>query len=226
MNVAAGDKFAFSTSARSIGRLQGPVTVQLVDDQENILAEATVSPRSDQWRPVRSSAHRHKKLPTSQTALSGECEGQLFLDMVSLLPESTWKNHGLRPDLCEMLAGLKPSFFRFPGGCWVEGEDMSRMYQWKKTIGDVSQRTPLYNIWGYNATHGLGYHEYLQLSEDLGAEPLFCINCGMSHKEVTPMEQMGQWVQDALDAIEYANGPVDSVWGGLRARRGIRSRST
>lgn len=220
MNVAAGDKFAFSTSARSTGRLQGPVTVQLVDDQENVLAEANVSPRSDQWRKYEATLIATKKCPQAKLRISGECEGDLFLDMVSLLPNSTWKNHGLRPDLCEMLDELKPSFFRFPGGCWVEGENMSRMYQWKKTIGDVSQRTPLYNIWGYNATHGLGYHEYLQLAEDLGAEPLFCLNCGMSHREVTPMEQMAQWVQDALDAIEYANGPVDSVWGAQRAAAG------
>ncbi len=220
MNVAAGEKFAFSTSARATGRLQGPVTVQLVDDRENVLAEANVAPRSDQWRKYEATLTATKNYPQAKLRLSGECEGELFLDMVSLLPQSTWKNHGLRPDLCEMLDGLKPSFFRFPGGCWVEGENMSRMYQWKKTIGDVSQRTPLYNIWGYNATHGLGYHEYLQLAEDLGAEPLFCVNCGMSHKEVTPMEQMAQWVQDALDAIEYANGPVDSVWGAQRAAAG------
>ena len=97
---------------------------------------------------------------------------------------------------------------------------MAHMYHWKNTIGDPAVRTPLWNIWGYFATHGLGYHEYLQLSEDLGAEPMFCINVGMSHKEVIPMDQMGQWVQDALDAIEYANGPVDSVWGSLRAKNG------
>ena len=86
---------------------------------------------------------------------------------------------------------------------------LSTMNHWKNTIGNIDTRTPLWNIWGYNATHGLGYHEYLQLAEDLGAEPLFCINAGISHKEVVPLDQMGQWVQDALDAIEYANGPVN-----------------
>jgi alpha-L-arabinofuranosidase len=94
------------------------------------------------------------------------------------------------------------------------------MYNWKKTIGPVETRTPLWNIWRYYATHGIGYHEYLQLAEDLGAEPLFCINVGMSHREVVPMEHMGQWVQDALDALEYANGPVTSVWGAKRAAAG------
>jgi alpha-L-arabinofuranosidase len=119
-----------------------------------------------------------------------------------------------------MLDGLKPAFLRFPGGCWVEGDNMAQMYRWKETIGNVAHRKPLWNIWQYWATHGLGYHEYLQLSEDLGAEPLFCINVGMSHREVVPLDQMGPWVQDALDAIEYANGPTNSVWGSLRAQNG------
>jgi alpha-L-arabinofuranosidase len=140
--------------------------------------------------------------------------------MVSLLPKKTWKRSGLRPDLAGSLDALKPSFVRFPGGCWVEGETMDRMYNWKKTVGDVDVRTPLWNIWGYNATHGLGFHEYLQMCEDLGAAPLFCLNVGMSHKENVPLSQMGQWVQDALDAVEYANGPTNTVWGGLRARNG------
>ncbi|HON07689.1 MAG TPA: alpha-L-arabinofuranosidase C-terminal domain-containing protein, partial [Verrucomicrobiota bacterium] len=146
--------------------------------------------------------------------------GTVWLDMVSLIPKKTYKGHGLRPDICQMLADLKPSFIRFPGGCWVEGDDMAHMYNWKHTIGDIANRRPLWNIWGYWATHGLGYHEYLQLAEDLNASPLFCINVGMSHKEVIPMDQMGQWVQDALDAIEYANGPVNSLWGSFRSRFG------
>ena len=152
--------------------------------------------------------------------ISGSGNGKLFLDMVSLIPEKTWKNSGLRIDLAESINALKPTFLRFPGGCWVEGEDLAHMNNWKKTIGNVDTRTPLWNIWGYNATHSLGYHEYLQLSEDLGAEPLFCINAGISHREVVPMDQMGQWIQDALDAIEYANGPVTSVWGSIRAKNG------
>ena len=146
--------------------------------------------------------------------------GTFWLDMVSLMPAKTWKGHGLRPDLCEMLVGLKPAFVRFPGGCWVEGDTMAQAYRWKKTIGDISEREPLWNIWGYRATHGLGYHEYLQLAEDLGAEPLFCINVGMSHREVVPMDKMDEYVQDALDAIEYANGPASSQWGALRAKAG------
>ena len=97
---------------------------------------------------------------------------------------------------------------------------MSLAYRWKQTIGDPSERRTQYNLWQYHATHGIGYHEYLQMCEDLGAEPLFVINCGMSHKEVVPLDKMGEFVQDALDAIEYANGPVSSTWGALRAKNG------
>jgi len=94
------------------------------------------------------------------------------------------------------------------------------MNKWKETIGQPDTRTPLWNIWGYNSSNGLGFHEYLQMAEDLGAEPLYCINAGISHREIVPMDQMGQWIQNALDAIEYANGPVNSVWGGMRAKNG------
>jgi alpha-L-arabinofuranosidase len=94
------------------------------------------------------------------------------------------------------------------------------MYNWKTTIGDVDARTPLWNTWGYNTTQGLGFHEYLQLCEDLGAQSLFDINDGMSLQDSVPLSRMGQWTQDALDAIEYANGPANSVWGALRAKAG------
>ena len=137
------------------------------------------------------------------------------------MPDKTWKNHGLRVDLANALDALHPSFMRFPGGNWIEGDDIAHMYHWKDTIGDIDARTPLWNTWGYNTTQGLGFYEYLQLCEDLGAEPVFGINCGMSlNGHSVPLSRMGQWVQDALDAVEYANGPTNSVWGSLRAQAG------
>jgi alpha-L-arabinofuranosidase len=235
MNVVEGRGYTLRLSTRAADGFQGPLTVALVGEKGNELASGTIrrlggapggrrgrfGGRGGGWREHTLELTPSASDPKARLQISGEGGGgALFLDMVSLMPNDTWKNHGMRPDLCNMLDALQPSFFRFPGGCWVEGDDMAHMNKWKNTIGDVSQRTPLYNIWGYMATHGLGFHEYLQLSEDLGAEPLFCINVGMSHREVAPMEQMGQWVQDALDAIEYANGPVDSLWGGLRAKNG------
>ncbi|MDP2886342.1 MAG: alpha-L-arabinofuranosidase C-terminal domain-containing protein, partial [Ignavibacteria bacterium] len=119
-----------------------------------------------------------------------------------------------------MLSGMQPSFVRFPGGCWVEGDNLRLSYRWKQTIGDIAERRYQENIWQYFSTNGLGFHEYLQMCEDLDAEPLFVINCGMSHRETVPLYEMKPWVQDALDALEYANGSVDTRWGSLRAKNG------
>ncbi|MBS1721933.1 MAG: alpha-L-arabinofuranosidase [Armatimonadetes bacterium] len=138
----------------------------------------------------------------------------------SLSPMITWKMTGLRRDLAGMLDGLKPAFVRFPGGCWVEGDTMATSYRWKQTIGPVANRATVPNLWGYKSGNGLGFFEYLQLCENLKAEPLFVINCGMSHKENIRLDKMDEFVQDALDALEYANGPVTTRWGQERAKRG------
>ena len=147
-------------------------------------------------------------------------KGEVSFDMISLMPRQRWNGMPVREDLADMVEELRPAFVRFPGGCWVEGETLAGAYRWKETIGDVAGRRTQYNLWKYHSTHGLGFHEYLQFAEALGAEPLFVINCGMSHKEVAPMSAMDEWVQDALDAIEYANGPADSKWGAVRAKNG------
>jgi alpha-L-arabinofuranosidase len=141
------------------------------------------------------------------------------LEWVSMFPGDAVSGI-FRKDLFEALKKLKPAFVRFPGGCWVEGETMATAYRWKKTIGPPRNRTAMYNLWRYQSTNGLGYHEYLQLCRDLKAVPMFVANCGMSHREVVPMDQMDEYVQDILDAIEYANGPVTSKWGALRAQHG------
>ena len=149
-------------------------------------------------------------------------EKPIELDFVSVFPKKTFNNreNGLRPDLMNLLTELKPNFMRFPGGCWVEGDTMAFAMRWKTTINDLHLRKTLPNIWGYVSTNGLGYHEYLQMCEDLKADPLFVVNVGMSHKEVVPMGKMGEYVDDAIDAIEYANGPVTSKWGAVRAKNG------
>ncbi len=221
MNIVGGQTYHLSFAARAADGFRGPLTIRLLGTTaEAELARGEIAEVSDQWKRYELDLLARATDPRARLTIAFGGEGTLWLDMVSVMPRDTWKQHGLRPDLCEMLAALKPSFVRFPGGCWVEGDDLAHMYNWKKTVGDPAHRQPLWNIWQYWATHGLGFHEYLQLSEDLGAEPLFCINVGMSHREVVPLDQMGPWVQDALDAIEYANGPVDSVWGSLRARNG------
>jgi alpha-L-arabinofuranosidase len=220
MNVIQGETYRVTLAARAAADFKGPLTVLLETQSGHDLARGQITGLTDQWKHFTADLTATGTDPKAKFTIEMSGQGTLWLDMVSVMPSKTWKNHGLRPDLCEMLDALKPSFVRFPGGCWVEGDDMAHMYNWKKTIGDLAHRQPLWNIWQYWATHGLGYREYLQLSEDLGAQPLFCINVGMSHREVVPLDQMGSWVQDALDAIEYANGPVDSVWGGLRAKHG------
>lgn len=219
MNIVQGEVYRLKLAARATDGFKGPIEVKLVGEGKE-LAAGKLTEFSGNWGYQTLDLKATGSHPKAALQLTVSGSGTLFLDMVSLSPQETWKDHGLRPDLAGSIAALKPAFLRFPGGCWVEGETMSRMYNWKKTIGNVDVRVPLYNIWQYQATHGIGYHEYLQLAEDLGAEPLFCINVGMSHREVIPMDLMQQWVQDALDAIEYANGPADSVWGGLRARNG------
>jgi alpha-L-arabinofuranosidase len=119
----------------------------------------------------------------------------------------------MRSDIASMLADLHPAFLRFPGGCYVEGGNYLRnAFRWKDTVSGIADRPGhLNDMWSYWSSDGLGYHEFLQLSEDLGAEPLFDVNVGMSHKEVEPMDHMDMWVQDALDAIEYANGPANGA---------------
>ncbi|MFO1497528.1 MAG: glycoside hydrolase family 127 protein [Verrucomicrobiota bacterium] len=220
MNVVKGARYQLRLAARGGEGFQGPITVALQSRAGASLAAGEISGVTERWQSFAVELEASESDPEACFQLVASGRGILWLDMVSLLPEKTWKGHGLRSDLCEMMSGLKPGFLRFPGGCWVEGEDVAHMYHWKETIGDVAQRKPLQNIWGYQATHGVGYHEYLQLAEDLGAEPLFCLNVGMSHRENIPMDQMGQWVQDALDAIEYANGPTHSIWGAARAKNG------
>lgn len=163
------------------------------------------------------------------------------MDMISLFPVNTFKGYrnGLRKDLAETLQNLKPRFLRFPGGCVAHGNGIDNMYNWKGSIGKLEERKPLYNLWGYHQTRGLGYYEYFQFCEDLGMEPLPvlaaavpCQNSGRPSKyskdDLTlygqqcglPMDSLDSYIQDVLDLIEYANGPVTSAWGAKRAEAG------
>jgi alpha-L-arabinofuranosidase len=221
MNIIKGDRYELKLVARAEDGFDSPLAVKILSATGTELAGGEISGLTRQWQyyTLELTATGGDAKALLQIASAGK--GRLCLDMVSLMPEKTWKEHGLRPDLAEALDNLHPSFMRFPGGNWIEGDDIAHMYHWKYTIGDIDSRIPLWNTWGYNTTQGLGFYEYLQLCEDLGAEPLFDINDGMALNGVSvPMGQMGQWVQDALDAIEYANGPTNSVWGGLRAQAG------
>jgi len=178
-----------------------------------------------------------KKLSSGRVTVNakakGNCEKGIFrltldepgtvgLLSVSLMPADRVAGTNLRRDLGNHVQNLLPKFVRFPGGCYVEGGDsLHDAFRWKTTIGDPALRPGHMNAnWGYWSTDSLGFHEYLLWCEKLKAEPMYVINCGMSHKELTPMGELAPWVQDALDAIEYANGPVTSKWGSIRAANG------
>lgn len=165
-----------------------------------------------------------------------EGDGMLDLDMISLFPSDTWKNRpgGMRADMVQKLADLKPGFIRFPGGCIVEGFDLSTRYQWKKTIGPLEERQLIINRWNtefadrqapdYFQSFGLGFFEYFQLAEDIGAQALPILNCGMAcqfnSSELVPLADLGPYVQDALDLVEFANGDIQTKWGSIRAAMG------
>lgn len=164
-----------------------------------------------------------KSSSNAALAVKFEGSGDAILELVSLFPRDTFKGraNGLRKDLAELVAGIHPSFVRFPGGCYVEGQQLANRFNWKATVTDIANRPGhMGDVWMYRSTDGLGYHEYLQWCEDMGAEPLFVINCGMSHTDHRPLNTMDEYVQSALDAIEYANGDVHTTWGALRAKNG------
>ena len=222
MAVRKDAQYLLSLHARCGEAMKEPLTVALEGADGKVLALGKVEGIGAEWKKFDCSLAANATDPNAHLVIALTSPGTVWLDMVSLFPKDTWKGrpNGLRADVAQMLADLKPAFVRFPGGYWVEGDTLATSYRWKDTIGDLAQRRNLWNLWRYFSTNGLGYHEYLQMSEDLGAEPLFVINCGMSHKEVVPMDKMAEWVQDALDAIEYANGPADSKWGALRVKAG------
>lgn len=226
IGVREGGKYELSFRARRSTDLRGTVRVSLEHASGRVLAQAELGGLSTEWRRHSCVLHASADCPDARLVIAASDRGTLWLDHVSLFPQDTWKRrpNGLRPDLATMLADINPAFVRFPGGCFVEGPDLENAWRWKTTIGDPFKRPGHWNLWDYWSTDGLGFHEYLQLCEDLGAEPLFVINCGMAcqarNGPAVPMDDLGPWVQDALDAIEYANGPVDSTWGRVRARNG------
>jgi alpha-L-arabinofuranosidase len=233
MSVKEGSHYNLALHARCSDGFAGPVQVTLESADERILARQTLSTLTPQWQKLEVALVSSATDCSTRLVISSGSPGTLWLDVVSLFPQETWKGrkNGLRPDLMAMLEKMKPAFVRFPGGCFVEGDMLENAFRCKKTIGDIAERPGHWNRWGYRSTDGLGMYEYLQMTEDLKAEPLFVINCGMSHMEQPGKREyregsglseaaMQEYVQDALDAIEYCNGPTDSKWGAMRAKAG------
>lgn len=217
--VGAKKKYDFSLYARARD-FSGKLTVSLETQSGAVLARKQISGVAGNWKKFTLTLSPKKSDSDARLVIAADQPGIVWLDMVSLFPRETWKHHGFRPDLAQMLADLQPGVLRFPGGSFSEGHILADAWRWKETIGDVAARPGNWNIWGYRSTGGLGFHEYLQLAEDLGAEPLYVAHVGMAEKDFVPMNKLEPWIQDVLDAIEYANGPVTSKWGSLRAKNG------
>ncbi|MHB9035540.1 MAG: alpha-L-arabinofuranosidase C-terminal domain-containing protein [Armatimonadota bacterium] len=222
-----GAKYLFSIYAKANDATAGSgLVVSLEGVADQIYAREEIHGLNDQWKRYSCTLTSNGMDGNARLVIAVTRTGVLWLSMVSLFPEDTWKGrtNGLRSDLMQRLTDLKPGFVRFPGGCIVEGVTLDSAFLWKNTIGPIEERKGYYNLWGYRATGGMGFHEYLQMCEDLHAEPIYCFNCGMSCQSrkgvVVPLEELDEWIQDALDAIEYANGPANSKWGAMRAAAG------
>ncbi len=209
--------------ARAASGFSGSITVALASTNGNkVYAQSTVSGLTTNWQHFTLSLVPNATDTNAQMVLSLSQTGSVYLDFVSLFPALTFNNrtNGLRPDLANMLVNLKPSFMRFPGGSWVDGTDLADAYHWKLTVGDPANRVPRNNVWGYMVDNGLGYHEYLQMCEDLGTAPLLCLNCGIAGSESVSTNNLGPWVQEALDALQYANRDTNTTCGAQRAANG------
>lgn len=236
MGIKKGAKYNLSLKASNHNGNIKKIIVQFIDKNKNILGETSIVPTSNDWQHYTAQFTATQTEAKAQLKITFEGTGTIDLDMISLFPEDTWKNrkNGMRKDIVQLLYDMKPGFLRFPGGCIVEGRTLAQRYQWKKTVGDVDKRETLINRWNtefshkpapdYFQTFGLGFFEYFQLSEDLGAEPLPILSCGMACQfntgELVPMEELDPYVQDALDLIEFANGDVETPWGKVRSDMG------
>lgn len=236
MGIKKGMIYHFSVLARQLAGSTLKIRIALMNSGGEEIGTANLTPDSKEWKKYSISFAASATEPKAKLNLWFEGKGSLDIDMISLFPDDTWKNRpgGLRADLVQLLADLKPGFLRFPGGCIVEGRDLENRYQWKNTIGNIEDRHLIVNRWNTEFAHrltpdyfqsfGLGFLEYFQLAEDIGAEPLPVLNCGMACEfntaEVVPMDQLDTYIQDALDLIEFANGSTDSKWGKVRTQMG------
>lgn len=253
-NAAKGDVGLTNEGFRGMGIKQGvrydfsmlyrqPKTgiklyIELVDSAGNNLGNTIVVPEliGKEWHNIAASFTANKTVLKAKFNIWLEGDGQIDMDMISLFPSDTWKNRkgGMRADMVQLLADIKPGFIRFPGGCIVEGIDLKNRYRWKNTIGSLEERQLIMNRWNiefahrpapdYFQTFGLGFYEYFQLAEDIGAEALPILNCGMACQyntaELVPLEDLNPFIQDALDLIEFANGSPETTWGKVRAAMG------
>ncbi|MFI7615261.1 alpha-L-arabinofuranosidase C-terminal domain-containing protein [Nonomuraea terrae] len=226
-----GERYELSLWAKRADT--APLTVT-AEAGSTVLGRATVRVKAGGWAKYTASFTASGTTDAGRLVVQAPA-GRTDLDMVSLFPRDTFKGreNGMRADLAKMIAALEPQFLRFPGGCvanvgtydpYADNQDRRRIYQWKETIGPVEERPTNFNFWGYNQSYGIGYYEYFQFAEDLGAEPLPVLSVGVNgcgeNRPLTDEAGLSRWVRDTLDLIEFANGPVTSEWGAKRAELG------
>lgn len=236
IGLKENETYKLSLSGKLLSAAQPKITVQLLDTANKVIAEQQLANFKNDWNTYSVELKSGKTVEKGKLRLLFQGSGTVGLDMISLFPLDTWKGrpNGLRKDLVQKLADLKPGFVRFPGGCIVEGRDLANRYQWKETVGDPSDRKVMINRWNtefdyratpdYFQTFGLGFYEYFQLAEDIGAKALPILNCGMACQfntaEVVANTELDPYIQDAVDLIEFANGDTTTKWGTLRAKMG------
>ncbi len=240
ISVSAGENYELSFFAREnffggrwtdIGKSgKLPLHARLEDKNGEVLAEASFEIADREWKRFSATLTARRTDPAARLVLLAGARGGIAFDEISLFPQKTFRGHanGLRADLAQTIADLKPRFMRFPGGCLVHGNGLGNMYRWKDTIGPIEQRRQQANLWGYHQSVGLGYFEYFQFCEDIGAKPLpvvpagvCCQNSGHGIGQAgLPLVEMDAYIQDVLDLIEWANGPATSTWGAKRAAAG------
>ena len=230
MSVQAGATYNLSLYARTTNRFAGALMARLENAAGTTnYAEASFSGLTTNWQKFTASFVSTATDTNAQLVLSMAQSGTLWLDVVSLFPQATFdeRTNGLESRLAGLLAANQPSFLRFPGGNFIEGDSITNSVRWKKTLGDIAQRPGhLNDAWGYWSTDGYGVDEFFRQCEDLHMVPLYAINAGLalgydgSTNNTVPLADMGPWVQDALDLIEYANGDTNTTWGALRAANG------
>ena len=236
-----GMDYEVSFQARCLDGKKKQFTVALVNKEGLPMAQAKMKVEGDQWAEYQAQlciTDKYKgEVDTDKDirfAIFPKGEEKVGVDLVSLKPQDTYKGHGLRKDLAEAIADLKPRFVRFPGGCMLHGQGLDNIYHWKESVGPQKDRKPAYNIWGYHQSRQLGFYEYFQWCEDMGAEPLPVLAAGVPCQNSVansqgvagqqggiPMKDMPQYIQDVLDLVEWANGdPATSKWAKLRADAG------
>lgn len=236
IGVKANDLYNVSVMAANQEGNISKIKFQFIDAAGAVIGETSVSPSGKDWKKYTAQIKATKTEAKGKLKITFEGKGTIHMDMVSIFPKETWKNrpNGMRKDLAQKLYDLNPGFLRFPGGCIVEGRVLEQRYQWKKSVGAVEDREMIINRWNtefehrptpdYFQTFGLGFFEYFQLAEDIGAEPLPVLSCGIACQfntgEMVPMANLDPYIQDAIDLIEFANGSTTSKWGKLRADMG------